>query len=215
MPTLLHIDSSCDLTHSRSRTLTQAFADAWRATGDDHGVRYRDLHQDSPPHLPDSWLHWPARLRPAGTSVPPTAERLQEELVAELLSADVVVVGAPLYNYSLPSTLKAWLDYIHVPGVTAAYDGNDVPMAGRPAVIMNTRGAVYDAGTPTEGWDHGTPVLELILGASLGMSIEVVTASRTLADFVPMLSAEQARADVEFADAQARATDLATRLARA
>ena len=210
MLTLLHIDSSCDLTDSRSRKLTYAFAEAWRSSGADTTVLYRDLHQDPLPHLPDSWLHWPARLRPEIASPPVAAERLQTELITELVSADVVLIGAPMYNYSLPSTLKAWLDYIHVPGVTAAYDGNEMPMAGRTAVVINTRGAIYDVGTPSENWDHGTPVLDLVLGTGLGMTMEVIIASRTLANFVPMLSDERARGEEEFDSALQRLTELAT-----
>lgn len=88
------------------------------------------------------------------------AEALQQALVDELLAADVVVVGAPMYNYSLPSSLKAWIDHIHIPGVTAPFDGDTQPMAGRPAVVVTSRGGSYDPGTATEGWDHGVPVLE-------------------------------------------------------
>jgi len=203
------------MTQSRSRSITRTFADAWRGCSSGHTVTYRDLHADPIPHLADSWLHWPARLRPADISLSPVAEALQLELIEELCAADVVLIGAPMYNYSMPSTLKAWVDHIHVPGITALYDGNLQPMAGRTAVIVNARGAIYDPGTPTADWDHGTPALEILLGSSLGMTIRTITTSLTLAEFVPMLSDFIGRSNEEFAQAQANAATLAVELGSA
>ena len=109
----------------------------------------------------------------------------------------MLLIGAPLYNYSLPSSLKAWIDHIHVPGVTAPFDVPTQPLAGRPAVIVSAQGAAYDAHSPTEGWDHAVPVLELILGTSLGMTLTVITTSLTLAETVPALAdqLDRSRAD--------------------
>ncbi len=102
MPTLLRIDSSADLSHSYSRAITAAFTDAWTAVDADHTVVVRDLHRDPLPHLASSDLHWPARLRRAGANPPAEAERQQQLLLDELVAADVVLIGAPLYNYSMP-----------------------------------------------------------------------------------------------------------------
>lgn len=212
MPTLLHLDSSADLKHSHSRALTAAFAEAWSALGADHRTVRRDLHRDPLPHLADSALHWAPRLRPADAKVPSAAEQLQQTLIAELLAADVVLVGAPMYNYSMPSSLKAWIDHIHVPGTTSSFDVAAQPLAGRPAVIVTSRGASYDAGPPTEGWDHGVPALELILGASLGMTVSVITTSLTLAETTPLFAEQLGRAEAEFAAAMAQATVLARQL---
>jgi FMN-dependent NADH-azoreductase len=113
------------------------------------------------------------------------------------------VIGAPMYNYSMPSTLKAWVDLIHVPGVTAPFDQPTQPLAGRPVVIATARGAVYDPGTRTESWDHVIPPLQLVLGEGLGMTVHVVATSRTLADRVADLG--RMRADEEFQSALTRA----------
>ena len=188
MPHLLHLDSSADVERSRSRAITATFAAAWREHGPGYSVSYRDLHRDPLPHLADAALHWPPRLRPDGAAPPAAAEALQQELIDELTAADVLLVGAPLYNYSLPSSLKAWIDHIHVPGVTAPFDVPTQPLAGRPAVIVSAQGASYDAHTPTEGWDHAVPVLDLILGTALGMTLTVITTSLTLAETVPALA---------------------------
>lgn len=205
MPTLLQLDSSADTATSVSRAVTATFVDAWREQGPDHRVVRRDLHADPLPHLADASLHWPPRLRPAEANPPAEAEELQRQIIDELVAADAVVIGAPMYNYSLPSTLKAWIDYIHLPGVTAAFDEDTRPMAGRPAVIISSRGGVYDPGTPTDSWDHTIPPLQIILGEALGMQVSVITASRTLSGVVPDLAgeAEQAAAELEAAHRQA------------
>jgi len=213
MPNLLHLDSSADLTTSRSRAITAAFADAWRDLGADHTVTRRDLHVDPLPHLSDSALHWPPRLRQPGDAPDPAHEALQQALIAELVAADVVLIGAPLYNYSLPSTLKAWVDNIHLPGVTAPFDGDDQqPMLGRPAVVVTSRGGVYDEGTPTAGWDHATPVLDIVLGSTLGMRVETIATNLTLSDRLPMPEAARERAARELREAKEAAVASARRL---
>jgi len=213
MPHLLHLDSSADLERSRSRSITATFAASWRERGPAYSVSYRDLHRDPLPHLADAALHWPPRLRPDRTAPPAAAEALQQELINELITADVLLIGAPLYNYSLPSSLKAWIDHIHVPGVTAPFDVPTQPMQGRPAVIVSAQGASYDAHTPTEGWDHAVPVLELILGTALGMTLTVITTSLTLAETVPRLADQRPRAQSELARAHEEAAVLGQRLA--
>ena len=212
MPHLLHLDSAATVKNSRSREITAAFAAAWRAAGPQNTVTHRDLHLNPLPHLADAVLHWPPRLRPEGAaSTGPAAlaaaEALQDELVAELLAADVLLIGAPLYNYSVPSSLKTWIDHVHIPGRTAPFvDAPTQPLAGRPAVVVSSRGASYDPGSPTEGWDHAVPVLELILGTALGMSVEVITTSLTLAETVPALAPQLDRARAELAAARETAT---------
>lgn len=205
MPHLLHLDSSADLRHSRTRAVGRTFADTWTSLSSEHTVTHRDLHLNPPPHLPDADLHWPARLRPAGSQPPVAAEALQQELLAELLGADVLLIDAPLYNYSLPSTLKAWIDYIHVPGVTAPLDGDTQPLKGKAAVIVQAKGALYEEGAPNAEWDHAVPALQVILGSALGMEVSVISTSLTLADTVPALAEYAERGAAELAAAHAEA----------
>jgi FMN-dependent NADH-azoreductase len=213
MPHLLHLDSSADLTNSRTRAVGESFVAAWLAADPQNTVTHRDLHRDPLPHLADAALHWPAGSRPEGSTTPPAeAEALQQTLIDEMLAADVLLVGAPLYNYSMPSTLKAWIDNIHVPGVTAPADADSQPMRGRPAVIVTARGGVYDEGTPTAGWDHAVPALRLILGTALGMPVTVVTTSLTLAREVAALADQLERSDEELQLAHDEARAAGTRL---
>lgn len=212
MPTLLRLDSSSGGQASVSRKLTATFADAWRARGGDHTVVARDLHADPVPHLADASLHWPPRLRPAGAPMVPDAEEAQRQVIEQLLTADALLIGAPMYNYSMPSTLKAWLDQVHVPGLTAPFDGDTQPLRGRPAVIVTTRGAIYDEGTPTAGWDHVVPPLQLVLGEALGMTVHVVVVTRTLSTSVAALAGEREAFQREYDAASAELRRLARAL---
>jgi len=209
MPHLLHLDSSADLDASRSRAIGETFVESFLAADPQNTVTHRDLHTDPLPHLADASLHWPAHARPEGSNPPADAEALQAMLILELLGADVLLVGAPLYNYSIPSTLKAWIDHIHVPGVTA---GDEQPLAGRPAVVITSRGVSYDEGSPTAGWDHAVPALQLILGESLGMPVTVITTSLTLAEAIPALADQVDRSREELALAHDEAASAGSRL---
>jgi FMN-dependent NADH-azoreductase len=160
-------------------------------------------------------LHWPARLRRPGSNPPADAEALQQQIIDELISVDVVLVGAPMYNYSLPSVLKVWLDYIHVPGVTTPFGDDSQPMAGKPAVIISSRGGIYDPGSANADWDHTVPPLQIILGDALGMDVSVIKISRTLSDVVPGLAAEAGRAAEELQEGHRRAAELARTLGKA
>lgn len=205
MPVLLRIDSSAGGADSRSRRITDELAGAWLARGEEFSVVARDLNASPPPHLGDTAQHWPERLR-GGAVLDAGTAALQGELIAELLAADAVVIGAPMYNYTFPSTLKAWLDFVHVPGVTAPFDEPTQPLAGRPAVIVSARGATDDDGA----FEHVFAPLRLALDDGLGMNVHVVSTSRTLADAVPDLDA--ALAAEELARALDRVRELGASL---
>ncbi|MGO1583344.1 MAG: FMN-dependent NADH-azoreductase [Actinomycetaceae bacterium] len=209
---LLRLDSSARPDGSVSREITDAFADAWRSV-DGATVTWRNLHSDPLPHLPHADLHCAPPLRPKGATISHAAERFQLELVGELIGADVVLIGAPLYNYSLPSTLKAWLDHVHVLGMTAPFlELDSRPVAGRPAVVVSTRGAVYD--DPAGPADHARPVLDTVLGSAMGMDVTYIGADATLAELVPELEPLRSRAADERQAALTRARELGERLAR-
>lgn len=200
MPVLLKIDSSVDGAPSRTRRLTAGLAESWRSRGHDYTVVTRDLHRDPPPVMVASAQHWPERLRD-GAQLDPALEAAQSSAIAELLAADAVVIGVPMYNYAMPATLKAWIDLVHVPGVTAPFDVESRPLAGRPAVLVAARGGTDDDG----GFAHALGSLELTIGNGLGMHVRTITTSRTLADRVPALGEQLAEDELETALAQARA----------
>ena len=200
MATLLHIDSSADLTGSVSRRLTGRFADGWAALG--HDVVRRDVFVDQPPHLPTNALHWAAPLRLDGDRVEESDDAYQQELTGELLAADVVLLGAPMYNWSVPSTLKAWIDWIHVPGITAAASATDpAPLGGKPIVIVSGRGAAYGPGTGMA--DHELAALNELFAGSMQMTVHPVLAELTLVDRVPELAPRAAEAAASLSAAEA------------
>ncbi|ASR36075.1 FMN-dependent NADH-azoreductase [Prauserella marina] len=206
MPTLLRLDSSADLRSSTSRTLTGVFAETWQARGPGHPVVERDLHRSPLPHLPDAALHYAPRLRAEGENPVADAERVQEELLAELSAVDAVVIGAPMYNWSLPSTLKAWLDYVHVLGTSVPFDTDDQPFAGLPVVVVASRGQAYSEATENAGDDNAVPPLVRVLATSMGMAVTVVTAELTLAERIPAMAplAGKARASLDAATERVR-----------
>jgi FMN-dependent NADH-azoreductase len=209
MAALLHLDSSADLTRSVSRRLTARFATGWAARG--HVIVRRDLFIDQPPHLPSNVLHWAPSLRAADESVDPAHDRYQEELVGELLAADVVLVGAPMYNWSVPSTLKAWIDWIHVPGMTAPAGPDDpAPLAGKPIVIASGRGLAY--GPDSGNVDHELAALNQLFAESLQMTVYPVLAELTLADRVVGLAPYAAQGAASLAAAEAEIDRLLTEL---
>ena len=151
---LLHIDSSALGAHSVSRELSAAIAHAWRRAHPGASVTYRDLAANPLPH----WT-------PVADAADPTA-RLGATVLDEFLAADVVVIGAPMYNFSIPSTLKAWIDRIAVAGKTFRYGANGAEgLAGAKRVIVaSSRGGFYSAQTPAAAADFQETYLRQLFG---------------------------------------------------
>ncbi|WP_415977323.1 FMN-dependent NADH-azoreductase [Rhodococcus sp. 077-4] len=212
MPQLLHLDSSADPLRSVSRQVTARFSDAWHAIGTDHSVIHRDLHSSPLPHLPTSALHWAPHLRSADEIVDASAEALQVELIEELISADVVLIGAPMYNWSIPSTLKAWIDHVHVPGITVPFDSDTAPLVGKPAVVVTSRGNDYSPGSDGASADHATAQLRQVLGVALGMDVHFVPVDLTLAGRVPALEPLVPQSRASLRTALTAVDDLALKL---
>lgn len=151
MATLLHIDSSVfPAEASSSRSVTAAFRKTWEEWHPEGSVIYRDLAADPVPHITaDAWsagYATPDQRTPGQSAM--FAARVK--LIEELEWADVVLIGAPMYNFSIPSTLKAWLDNVLLLGRTA---GETPSALGTPVVVVASRGGSYAPGTPREGYE--------------------------------------------------------------
>jgi len=152
---LLHIDSSVLGPHSVSRQVSAAIVDRLQKATPDLNVTYRDLTATPLAHLSGSHLA-------AAQGAVPEAVALQQDLAAgqtvleEFLAADIVVIGAPMYNFTIPSQLKAWIDRILVAGKTFKYSAQGVEgLAGNKRVIIAiSRGGFYGAGTPSAAAEH-------------------------------------------------------------
>ncbi len=172
---LLHIDSSILGDNSASRQLSAELVAAWAAAEQGVDVNYRDLAADAISHLSAASLvaaGTPAELRDAAQK---HEAALGEQSIEEFLAADAIVIGAPMYNFSIPSQLKAWIDRIAVAGKTFRYteSGPEGLAGGKKVIIVSTAGGIH-AGQPS-GVAHEN-YLELVLNFLGITDIEVVRA---------------------------------------
>ncbi len=174
---ILHLDSSVTGPNSVSRPLTQEAAAKLKADHPGADYVYRDL-------VKDSLRHYTAVLRNHGADAQEyTPEQKQElevgkEILEEFVSADVVLIGAPMYNFCVPSQLKAWIDLVCVAGTTFKYGANGPEglCGGKKVVIISTRGALYGPGSPFEPFDHQEKYLKNLF-TFLGITdITIITA---------------------------------------
>lgn len=149
---LLHIDSSILGGNSASRELSAAIVARWQAATPGLEVRYRDLAANPLPHLSGGSL--------AGAD--PVEAAAAAEALQEFLDADVVVVGAPMYNFGIPSTLKAWIDRLAVAGTTFRYtaEGPEGLAGDKKLIIASSRGS-FHVGAPS---DFQEPYLRFVFG---------------------------------------------------
>lgn len=162
MSTLLLIESSVRQQDSVSRQLSEEFVAQWRQANPGGRVLSRDLAREPLPHLDADLLGgW---MKPAAeqSAAEQAALVRSDQLIEELLAADVLVLGAPMYNFAIPSTLKAWLDHVLRAGVTFKYteQGPRGLLQGKRAYVLTARGGVY-AGGPL---DQQEPYLRQALG---------------------------------------------------
>ncbi|MGP8300551.1 FMN-dependent NADH-azoreductase [Streptomyces inhibens] len=215
MATLLLIDSSVfPEGGSASRSVTAAFRKAWEEQHPDGTVIHRDLAADPLPHLDGV-------AASAGFSDPAThtpeqqaAFALRVKLAEELEQADAVVIAAPMYNFTIPSTLKAWLDQVILMGRTA---GEQPSAKGTPATVIASRGGSYAPGTPRESFEYVQNYLEAVLNGGMGLDVDFIVPELTMApsnpamaDLVPLYETSR---DKAHEDAAAKAKALAERLA--
>jgi FMN-dependent NADH-azoreductase len=216
MATLLHIDSSVfPVGASASRAVADAFRTSWQEQHPEGTVIHRDLAANPVPHLTAD-AHTAGFADPA-THTPEQAAAFAErvQLIEELEQADAVLIGAPMYNFAIPSTLKAWLDNVILMGRTAGTE--DSKLKGIPTVVIASRGGAYVPGTPREGYDYVQNYLKAILVDALGLDAEFIVPELTMApqnpamaDLVPLYEASRERA---LDDAATKAKELAERLA--
>ncbi|AGP58162.1 FMN-dependent NADH-azoreductase [Streptomyces rapamycinicus] len=215
MVTLLHIDSSVlPGEASASRSVTAAFRTAWEEQHPEGTVIYRDLAAHPAPHITaDAWSAGytaPSERTPEQSA----AFTAREELIEELEQADAILIGAPMHNFSVPSTLKTWLDNVLLLGRTA---GESPSAQGTPTVVVASRGGSYAPGTPREGFDFVQNYLEAVLHRTLGLDLDFIVPELTMAprnpamsELIPLYEASRERA---FEDAITKAKELAERVA--
>ncbi|KGM54367.1 FMN-dependent NADH-azoreductase [Lysobacter daejeonensis GH1-9] len=149
---LLHIDSSALGANSVTRDLSAAVVARWQNAVPGLSVEYRDLDANPVPHLTGGSL--------AGANAEEAADAAA--IMEQFLAADVVVVGAPMYNFGIPSTLKAWIDRVAVAGKTFRYteNGPEGLAVGKKVIVASGRGGLH-TGAPS---DFQEPYLTFVLG---------------------------------------------------
>lgn len=162
MPRLLTIEASPRGDASISRQLTQRFVEAWRAANPMGLTHKRDLTNTPLTFVTADWLE--AYFTPATQHSPEMEAVLQlsDELVAELLQTDHLVISTPVYNYNVPASLKAWVDHVVRKGLTLGFDGKGM-VTGKKATVLLASGGVYTSDSPIRDRDVATQYLKLIL----------------------------------------------------
>jgi FMN-dependent NADH-azoreductase len=174
---LLHIDASILGANSVSRQVSAAIVEGFRKAPGELDITYRDLAAAPLAHLSGEHLA-------AAQGAVPEAPSLQSDMAAsaaaldEFLAADVVVVGAPMYNFTAPTQLKAWIDRILVAGKTFRYGAQGVEglAAGKRVIVAISRGGFYGAGMPAAPAEHLETYLRAVFGFIGVTNLEIIVA---------------------------------------
>src|SRR5690606_27618570 len=166
---------------SVSRTLSKQAVDQWIARNPGTTVKYLDLAVNTPPHFSADSM---GIRRPASGAVS-EAERkeneLAEQLVSQFLAADVIVIGAPLYNFSIPSQLKAWIDRLAQAGRTFRYtaEGPEGLAKGKTVIAVLSRGGIYSTSEAGQAMEHQESYLKTVFGSFGSTDVRLVRAEGT------------------------------------
>lgn len=174
---VLHIDSGILGDHSVSRRLTAAIVAQVKADNPTAKIAYRDLVANALPHLTGAHL-MAANTQPEELDAQVAADVATSAAVLdEFLAADTIIIGAPMYNFSLPSQLKAWIDRIAVAGKTFRYteNGPEGLAKGKKVIVVSTRGGHYSSG-PAAIMDHQESYLKAVFGFIGVTDVEFVRA---------------------------------------
>jgi FMN-dependent NADH-azoreductase len=179
---LLYISASPTGDYSNSRQVASEFLSTWRLAHPEGQILERDLTKESVPHLDAEAIF--ANYTPTEKQNPSMANKQSYRmgLINELLSVDEVLISAPLWNWSIPSVLKAYIDQIIVTGVL---DNGKPGLQGKKITFVVAQGGSYKEGTPKAGWDFATGYLELVAKALGATDVQTILAEFTLAGVAP------------------------------
>lgn len=167
---ILHLDSSVLNDNSVTRQLSRALVDTLQSRHGQTEVRYHDLASNEIPHLSGEILGAAFTAETDWSDVQRTERARSEQLIGEFMDSEVLVIGAPMYNFSIPSQLKAWIDRVAVAGRTFKYtETGPVGLAtGKTAYVVSARGGVYST-EQGQTMDFQENYLKAVLGF-LGIS---------------------------------------------
>lgn len=164
---ILHIDSSILGEHSVSRKLSSAVVNRLTSLVPETRITYRDVGKEPLPQFSGA-IAMAANGSPINEGNAPLQIEVQalNEALEEVLAADTIVIGAPMYNFSVPTQLKSWLDAIAVPGKTFRYGptGAEGLLGDKRLIIASSRGGFYGPGSPAEAAEHHETYLRSFFG---------------------------------------------------
>ena len=164
---LLHIDSSVLGDASITRQLTASTVEAWRAAHPGTQVQYLDLAAEAPAHFGADALGFKLGIADASLTEAQKRENVvTERYLQQFLASDVIVIGAPMYNFAIPTQLKAWIDRLAVPGRAFRYTakGPEGLAGGKTLIVVSGRGGVYSASEQGRAADHQESYLQTVFG---------------------------------------------------
>jgi len=163
---LLQVDSSVLGTNSVSRQLTAEVVAEWLRSHPNTTVEYLDLAVDAPNHFDADALGIKFGVQAAPTEAQRYENAVSERLVTQFLASEVVVIGAPLYNFSIPTQLKAWIDRLAQVGRTFKYtDNGAIGLAtGKTVIVVSSRGGIYSTSEGGQAMEHQESYLKVIFG---------------------------------------------------
>ena len=161
MASILHLDSSPRGNRSRSRQLSKEFVKTWLTFHPEDTVVYRDLRESPIPHVTEEWIAADYTPLPEQTKKISQILRFSDDLVDEFLASDLCVFGVPMYNFSIPSGFKAYIDQIVRVGRTFTInnDGFEGLVNNKKVIFITARGDRYSKGSNHQGWDAQEPGL--------------------------------------------------------
>ncbi|MGJ7510039.1 FMN-dependent NADH-azoreductase [Variovorax sp. GT1P44] len=209
---LLHVDSSVLGTNSVSRQLTAEVVAEWRKAHPHTTVDYLDLAVDTPNHFSADALGIKVGVQAEPTAAQRHENEVSERLVNQFLAADVIVVGAPLYNFTVPTQLKAWIDRLAQAGRTFKYtDKGPVGLAtGKTLIVASTRGGIYSTSEGGQAMEHQESYLKVVFGFFGVTDVRFVRAEGVAMGDAPKAAAlDSARSDIATATGKAANQDVA------
>jgi FMN-dependent NADH-azoreductase len=190
MPTLLAIEVSPRHEFSTSRKLTALFIERWKAAYPGSAVVVRDLMKTPPPFVDLAWIGGAFTPREQHSPEIVAAIKVSDDLVAELKAADHIVIGTPMFNFSIPAVLKAYIDQIVRVGVTVS-PNNVGLLTGKKATVILASGGDFSPGSPVEKYNQASGYLRQVLGW-IGISdVEMILANRARAGATGESAVEQ------------------------
>lgn len=197
---LLHVDSSILGSYSVSRQLSAEIVAEWRKSRPDTTVEYLDLAVNAPNHFSADAIAIKGVAQPEPTEAQRAENALSEQLVSQFLAADVIVIGAPFYNFSIPTQLKAWIDRLAQPGRTFTYTekGPKGLVDGKTVIVASTRGGAYSTSEGGQAMEHQESYLKVVFGFFGITDVRIVRAEGLSMGDAPKAAAiSAARAELE------------------